>query len=237
MSLPRPSRPWWPSLRGGRPDVRSAAGPIALAVVLLASTPPKAPAQGGQRGGAADTSSDALIPAGYGTLRQDDISLLLKLETVVVRLMPLDESVTRVLAPDSYKSMHDLRASALAQTARDAAQFNLRERNIWLVEYNALVADAVFVPGDLIISAPGRDFRPLRIVPMTKGFGENRLQVRQPQRALYLFDDGMPLDQPLTVTIGAVTNTDWQTVERRIEGERAQVRARAAKAGRGIPPR
>ena len=46
-------------------------------------------------------TAPALVPAGFGTLRQDDIALKLQVEQVQVRAIPLDEAVIRVLAPDS----------------------------------------------------------------------------------------------------------------------------------------
>jgi hypothetical protein len=181
----------------------------------------------------ADTSDRGLLPAGFGTLHQDDIAIALQLEGVLVKLFPLDESVIRVLAPDSYKSLHDILQSRQGQLAYDAALHNLRQRNVWYVSFYGLAPDAPFTPLDLTISAPGRDFHPLEVLGIRGDFGKNRLQVRDMQAALYLFDDGVPLNQPLTVSMGAVTNTNWQNILRRIESERAQVRARAAKAARG----
>ncbi len=49
-----------------------------------------------------DSGADDLVPAGYGSLRQDDISVKVRLQTVLVRAIPLDESVIRLLSPDSY---------------------------------------------------------------------------------------------------------------------------------------
>jgi hypothetical protein len=210
---------------------------LVLATASAALMAGRAEAQAGPpRGAAGPDTSGALIPAGFGTLHQDDIAVALNLEGIVVKLIPLDESVIRVLAPDSYRSLHDLRVSRASQLARGAALNNLHEFNVWLVEFNALVNDAAFTPGDLTISGPGRDFHPVQVIPVTRGFGQNRLLVRQPQSALYLFEDGMALDQPLTVTMGTVTSTDWQAIQRRIDTERTQVRARAARTGRGAPP-
>ena len=210
-------------------------GWVLIGTAVMASGALPLGAQGGRAAGA-DTSDGALIPAGYGTLRQDDIAIALKLDGVLVKLIPLDESVIRVLAPDSYKSLHDLRQNRAGQMARRGAFSDLHEQNAWWVEFNALIPDIAFTPTDLTISAPGRDFHPVQVIELTKGFGQNRLQVRQPQRAIYLFDDGLDVNQPLTATMGAVTSADWQSILRRVETERTQVRARAAKAGRGAPP-
>ena len=214
---------------------------VAVALACALAAPTGAEAQCGNEGPGSrtipDTGGGALIPAGYGTLHEEDVAIKLALPGVLVQLIPLDESVTRVLAPDSYRSLHDLLQSKQGPLAHCAALHDLRERNVWIVQFFGLAPDASFTPLDLTISAPGRDFRPLELIPLTPGFGQNRLQVGRTQRALYLFDDGLPLNQPLTATMGSVSNsTDWPTNLRRIESERASVEARAAKkAGHGTP--
>ena len=59
--------------------------------------------------GGSDTGASDLVPAGYGSLRQDDISVKVRLQTVLVRAIPLDESVIRLLSPDSYRALRELR--------------------------------------------------------------------------------------------------------------------------------
>ena len=51
-------------------------------------------------------SSGALIPAGFGTLKQSDLEIVLEPEGVHVAAIPLDESVIRALASDSYRRLH-----------------------------------------------------------------------------------------------------------------------------------
>jgi hypothetical protein len=63
---------------------------------------------------------------------------------------------------------------------------------------------------------------------LTRGFGQQRLQPRENQQALYLFDDAVDASQPLVVTMGNERNTDWEITLRKIERERSQIRARAA---------
>ena len=225
-----------------QPVRRTGAWAIAVGACLAAAcaggvtggaTATPAPAPGPQTpprsAAAADSASAGLIPAGYGTLRQDDISIKLTLEGVLVQLLPMNESVIRTLSPDAYRALHDLLKSYRPQIAAYAAQYGLRDDNVWYVSFYGMAPDATFSPLDLTIRAPGRDFSPLRVIPVTPGFGQNRLQVRDVQRAFYLFDDGMPLNQPLTVNMGAVTDDSWQIIERKIEAEQAHVRARAAR--------
>ena len=175
----------------------------------------------------ADSAATTLIPAGYGTLRQDDVAIQLEPSNVVVKLIPLDESVIRVLAPDSYRTLHGLLESRRETIARSAAVRGLRHGNVWYGEFTALLPDARFTPTDLTITSGGRDFRPLDVFPLTRGFGQQRLQPRENQQALYLFDDAVDTSQPLTVTMASERNSDWESILRKIERERTQIRARA----------
>ena len=53
-------------------------------------------------------ATPGLVPAGYGTLRQEDIAVRLTTGTFQLRVLPLDERIIRLLAPDSYAALHRL---------------------------------------------------------------------------------------------------------------------------------
>lgn len=209
------------------------AGPFArLGILLLgaACAGSGAPAAAGTSAPAPSQAADAqqaLIPAGHGSLRQDDIAVQLDLTDVRARLFPLDESVIRVLAPDSYGTLRDLVASRREEIERLARLKGLRERNLWYVSFNGLAPEARFTPTDITITAAGREFRPLEIVPVSGSFGTQTLRARETKAAIFLFDDGLDLSQPLTVSMGGMRSTRWQEILRTIERERALVRARA----------
>ena len=61
-----------------------------------------------------------LPPAGYGTLRQDQVGVRITTSGVMVRAIPLDERVIRLLAADAYRSLHELAASRSADIAQSA---------------------------------------------------------------------------------------------------------------------
>ena len=77
----------------------------------------------------------------------------------------------------------------------------------------------------------GRDFRPLEVIPLTPGFGEQRLRQNGRQDALYVFDRQVDVRQPLTLSYERARNDGWADVLPQIERERALVKSRAA-AGR-----
>jgi hypothetical protein len=175
----------------------------------------------------APLDTGALIPAGLGTLRQTDVAIMLDLTNVSVWLIPMDESVIRTLAPDTYRSLSTFLRSKRADIQRRAQADGLVEQRLWYVTFNGLAPNATFTPTDITITAQGRDFRPVEIIPLSLKFDEQRLQPGESLKALYLFPDGLDVSQPLTVTIGTVQNTSWgDTILQLVQREQTAIRAR-----------
>jgi hypothetical protein len=168
------------------------------------------------------------LPVGFGTLHQEDIALRIQLPSVLVRAIPLDESVIRVLSPDSYRGLHELVTSRQAELDERARRYGARRPSLWYFSYYGVQPDARFSPDEVVITSAGRVFRPLSIVPLTTGFGEQRLEQRGVQTAIYVFDEGVDVNLPLVVTVQGTPSTGWDANLRRIERERALVRSRAA---------
>ena len=187
----------------------------------------------------ADTTGAGLIPGGLGTLRQDDIALKLQLPDVLVKLTPLDEGVIRTLSADSYRALRDLAESRRAMIARLATQHGLLRGSLWYVSYYGLAPDARFSPLELTVTSAGRDYRPVEVIPLSSGFGEQRLQPRETQSALYLFEDALNVNQPLVASLGSERNTSWEAILRTIERERSLIwsRAQQPRSGTATPPR
>lgn len=210
---------------------------VALAVVTACGAAPAAstlPAQvvPGRRV-TQDSTSSSLVPAGFGTLKQEEIAIVLQPSGVRVTAIPLDESVIRVLAPDSYRSLHNTLESKRQQVFQRAASHNIRDPRVWYVTFTGLVPDARFVPTDITVTSGGRDYRPLEVIGLSPGFAEQRLQPRQTEKGLLVFDEALDVTQPITVTIGSERNTDWSndrsdSILSKIESERAQIHARAS---------
>lgn len=184
---------------------------------------------------AADTTGRALVPAGFGNLKQDEIAIKLQLPDVLVKLTPLDESVIRTLSPDSYRALRELADSRRPAIARLAAQHGLLRGNLWYAAFYGLAPDARFSPLELTVSSGGRDYRPVEALPLTSGFGEQRLQPREMQTALYLFEDELDVNQPMVVSLGSARNAGWVETLEKIERARAAIRSRA-QARTGTPP-
>src|SRR2546425_9277110 len=69
--------------------------PQVLAAVLLAVGP------------TIRLSAQDSLPVGFGTLKRDDIVVRFDTPELEIQFLPLEQSVTRLLAPDTYRSLQD----------------------------------------------------------------------------------------------------------------------------------
>ncbi|HEX2721731.1 MAG TPA: hypothetical protein VHM24_02355 [Gemmatimonadaceae bacterium] len=179
-----------------------------------------------------DTAGQVSIPPGFGSLRQDDIAIRLQPQGLIVRAIPLDESVIRLLTPDSYRALRDLQESNRRAIESIARRSGGRTPDLWYVSFYGLEENARFSPMDLVITSGGQDFRPIDVIPLSAGFGEQRLRQRETQSAVYVYPEGVDVNHPLTVTFQGLQSVVWEQLLQRIERERALVRARSTRGSR-----
>jgi hypothetical protein len=208
-------------------DLRATIGGWVV-VAALVSTPGSTLAQQGAR--------DALPPAGFGSLRQDDVAVKLQNLGLAIKAIPLDESVIRLLAPDSYRAMRAQRESRAKELAAIAARMGLPSVQVWLVTYYTLEqGEARYDATDLVLRDASRDSRPLEVLPLTPAFSNGRVAQRVQQQALYLFDPSIDLTQPLTLLAAGQQSTGWTDGLQRLDSERAAVWSRAGAASQKKP--
>jgi hypothetical protein len=205
----------------------TAAATAACALRLAATRPALAQAAGGAAQDSAQAARSGLIPAGFGSLRRDDIAMTVQSLGLNVTAIPLDENVIRTLAPDSYQMLHALRESRARQLDSVRSNMGLPSVHAWYVSFtNLQQGEARFDPNDFLVRSAGRDVRPLRVWGITPGFGSGRLAQRSTQSAIYAFDPQVDASQPLTVIIGTQENATWGDALQKIELERARVWSR-----------
>jgi hypothetical protein len=202
---------------------------VLCALTACAGGAPPAAGQGTPAPVADDTTGRASVPVGFGTLRQDEIAIRLELQGLIVRAIPLNENLIRLLTPDSYRALRELQESNKQSIAAVSRRTGGRPPDLWYVSFYGVEPDVHFSPMELVITSSGRDFRALEVLPLSSGFGEQRLKQRETQSAIYLFDEAIDLDQPLTVTFQNVRDDSWEQILTRVERERAMVRARASR--------
>ena len=204
--------------------------PLALACTSAGTTrargEPAAPSIS-RRG---DTTALGQLPAGYGSLRQDDIAVKIQLPALLVRAIPLDEPILRVLSPDSYRALRDLREGRRGDIERASSRQGVRNPSLWYVSFYGLQPDTPFSPQEVVIASGGRDYRPIDVLPLSAGFGQQRVGQREVQSAIYIFNDGVDPNQPLTVSVQGIQSASWGAQLPVIERERAVIRTRAGKS-------
>lgn len=197
-------------------------------VIIAACAPPSGTAGVASAPVIEDTTSHATVPPGYGSLKQDEIAIRLESPSLVVRAIPLDESVIRLLTPDSYRALRDLEQSNRRAIEGISMRSGGRAPDLWYVSFYGREENARFSPMELIITSGGQNFRPLDVIPLSTGFGEQRLRQRETQSAVYVYSGDIDVDHPLTVSFQGQQSSVWEQLLQRIERERALVRARAS---------
>ncbi|MDA0329088.1 MAG: hypothetical protein O2958_08785 [Gemmatimonadetes bacterium] len=187
----------------------------ALAACTLAPAPEGTP-------GSSLTSE---VPAGYGTLTQSEISISISSRDLEIMVTPLDESVTRVTAPDTYR-----RLAGMAQAHRSADD---SDTAIFLVSFFSSQPDVRFIPEEVQLISRGLRVRPGTITPVTPTWGQRRVQQRRTEMAVYSFAGEVDLASDLVVAYGLDQTRAWGTILPRIQAERARARARAGIGGPG----
>ncbi|PYO87058.1 MAG: hypothetical protein DMD66_11675 [Gemmatimonadetes bacterium] len=167
------------------------------------------------------------IPPGYGTLRRDDIVVPLSTGTIGIQVLPLDEQVIRLLAPDTYRSLHQLVSSRAAEIADAAQRGGTEHPTLVMVTILGIVPEARFNPEEVNITSRGRLFRPSGIVPLSPTWSSFQLNARQQAAAIYLFEPGISVREELTVSYQGLSSDAWSRSIRLLDQERARVKARA----------
>jgi hypothetical protein len=167
------------------------------------------------------------VPAGYGTLRRDDIVVRLSTGRVEVQVLPLDEQLIRLLAPDTYRSLAQLVRSRAAELADAATRGSTQNPTLVMVTFLGVVPQARFNPEELTLTSRGRLFRPIGIVPLSPTWSAFQLDARQQAAAIYLFEPGISVREQVTVSYESQASDAWSNALRLLDQERARVRARA----------
>lgn len=173
-----------------------------------------------------------LVPVGYGRLNQDDLSIRLSAGDLEIRFVPLEERTLRLLAPDAYRALHELRESRRTAIDSMARRFGTAAPGTALVTFFAARAGQNFQPQDLAILVQNQEFRAIGIIPISTNFSGQQLGARGQASALYVFEIPVPVLQEFTVSYQGAQTDAWRsritTIQR--EQERLMVRVRSAGA-------
>ncbi len=177
--------------------------------------------------------TEQVPPAGFGTLRLDDIAVLFETGDLRIQVLPLDERVIRLLSPDSYQSMAGLKRVKAADIEEMARRYGIAEPALFSISFYGLRERASFSPEELTLQSRGRFFRPIGFVPMSADWGARQLAQRGTAIAIALFEPGMALfEEDLAISYQGFTTRAWNGIAKVLERERAAALSRAAAAGK-----
>lgn len=197
---------------------------LAAALVVTGCMPAALPDGTGVAPGAGVPASETRVPGGYGTLRQEDITLSVQAGDMQVKLTPLAAEVVRLAAPDTWRRLAGIRD-------RLAPRLPAGHQLVLVSFFTEAAGGAEMDPRDVILTNRSRRYRPVEIAPLTPGWGAGRVQPRRTEQAVYAFSPEIDLEMELGVEIGGRVNRGWSAVLPRLEAERARVRARAGGGG------
>jgi hypothetical protein len=170
---------------------------------------------------------DPLPPPGFGSLNQSDLALRLRSDELEVRLVPLDERVTRLLAKDAYQSLVGLVNSRRSSIDSLARLSGISAPGLALVTFFGGREGARFDPSNLNLVIRNRILRPRGIVPFSPRFTSQQLNVREQVSAIYLFEELLPVTDAFTFSFQGRVSEDWQNRQRLLDRERGRVAARS----------
>lgn len=195
-----------------------------MSCALLACAPAPAPVGRPAGAGPEPPRAPTQVPAGHGTLRQDEFTVSLRDGALLIKVTPLAEHVIRLAAPDTYDRLH-----ALAERRRGeaAASAGIGSPELFLVSLFSYEPGTRFEPDGLQLLYQGRILRARAVLPLTPGWGARVLQQQEVQLALFAFEPGIDPDLPLVVRYGSAESDEWSRIVPRLRLERAKVQARA----------
>jgi hypothetical protein len=205
---------------------------VACGGTVAPDTPVGVRAAAAQEGWSAEleqTTSRPLPPAGYGTLTQDQITIGIQSGSLLIKLVPLDEWVIRLTAPDTYRRLNSYKVSRGEEILRRARRSGERGwPRVFLVSFFTRNYEESFEPNDVQIRSQSFIYRQLDIIPITPEFTRNRLRQQETQMALYLFSEDIDLDLPLVALYQNAEGPQWVGIRSTLDRELATVLSRAA---------
>jgi hypothetical protein len=167
------------------------------------------------------------LPAGYGSLSQDDLSLRVRNDELEIRFIPLDPGVTPLLARDAYQALRTLVETRRRGIDSVASRAGVAQPGLALVSFFGLRPDVRFDPQTLTLLIRNQIFRPLGFIPLTPKFTSQQLGVREQASAIYLFEQDIPVNDSFTLQYGGLLSEDWRNKQSLLDRERARVSSRA----------
>lgn len=176
----------------------------------------------------AQVDTTGVLPAGYGTLSIDDITLQMSTDQLDIRVVPLDERILRLAKPSVDSSMNQLIAQFQGKIQEAAARYGLSTPGLALVTFYSRQPNARYSPEDFTILSPGREYRAMVMIPYSANFNNGQLDLRQRATAIYVFEELLPVETNFGIRYGVDAFPDaWSGIRLKLDREKARVIARS----------
>ncbi|HEX3928233.1 MAG TPA: hypothetical protein VHW65_09545 [Gemmatimonadales bacterium] len=179
----------------------------------------------------ADSIELSQLPVGRGTVPLSNIQMQFRSNNLQIAFTPLNESVLRLLAPDSYRSLHGLLVSQQGKIDSIAHTNGIQDPGVAMVSLSALTANTRFDPELLTVSVHLQPDRPVGWIALGADFANQVLDARQQVTAIFVFAQRLPVNESFTVTYLDGASDDWQGRIQRLDQERARLMGLAHRPG------
>ena len=173
------------------------------------------PACGAGRSGGAVARSMSYLALG---MRNDELE---------IRLVPLDQRVTRLLTRDAYESLESLVHSRRASIDSVARMYGISSPGLALVSFFGQREGARFDPNSLTLGIRNQVLRVRGVVPFSPRFSNHQLGVREQASGIYVFDELLPVNDDFNFAYQGRTSESWGNKQPMLDRERGRVAARA----------
>jgi len=197
------------------------------AFIVLLALVACAPAARGQDSSTGNSPQGDLPQPGFGTLNQNDIAITIRQSELEIRIVPLDERLLRLLAPDAYASLHGVRVSRAHEIDSVGRENGAATPGVMLITFFGRQPGARFNPENVDVSIRSQLYRPIAVIPYSANFNSQQLDVRQQATGIFLYEVPIPVFESFSVSYGTTTNNDWDGLLDRLQRERSRVMNRA----------
>jgi hypothetical protein len=160
-------------------------------------------------------------------LSQDAITVGLEFQTLLIKVVPLDEWALRLTAPDTYRRLNGYKVSRGEEILKRARRSGERGwPMVFFVTFYTRALEDTYEPFDLQIRSQNFLIRPFDILPVTPEFTRERLRQQESQIALYLFPGDIDLDLPMTVEYRGSISGRWTAIRSVLDSELSLVLSR-----------
>jgi hypothetical protein len=98
---------------------------------------------------------------------------------------------------------------------------------LFLVSFYSYQPDVTFQPENIQLMHQARTLRSQLIVPLTPGWGRQRMQQQENESAIFAFDGPIDYDQDIVLQYDADQADVWRQIATRLHTERANVKTRS----------